>query len=61
MLVIFTVGLYYFLMLLVKPINQKPVNIFSQNFAHMFTILLLHILSKQEKKIMKVPPEFNMT
>ena len=31
----------------VKSINQKPVNIFSQNFVHMLTSILVHIWVKK--------------
>lgn len=34
------------------------VNIFSENFEHMFTSILVHIWVK--KKILKVPPELNI-
>ena len=42
-----------------QSINQKPVDIFPKNFAHMFTSLLVHILVKKKKNL-KVAPELNI-
>ena len=44
----------------VKSINQKLVNIFSKNFARMFTSLLIHNWIKKIQIILKVLPEQNI-
>ena len=46
-----------------KSINQKPVGIFSQNFSHIFTSLLVHIWLKIKitiKRIFIVSPVLNI-